>query len=76
MTAYKIDNKRRITLKEAKPGEIYDVQYIGGGHYKLARMTTEPEPTGREQFKCGGCNLELEGEEDCPECGGKPRRIG
>lgn len=46
MAAYTIDNKRRITLKEARPGEVYDVEYIGGGHYKIARMRIEPEPKG------------------------------
>ena len=41
-----VDNKKRITLKDAAPGEVYDVTYIGGGHFKLVRMKREPEPRG------------------------------
>lgn len=44
MATYKIDNKRRLTIPGATPGEVYDVEHIGGGHYRLARMRVEPRP--------------------------------
>jgi hypothetical protein len=41
---YKIDNKKRITLPNSTPGEVYDVEYVGAGHYRLTRMRRESPP--------------------------------
>lgn len=46
MSVATVDNKKRITLKDAAPGEVYDVTYIGGGYFRLARMKREPDPKG------------------------------
>ncbi len=48
MAVATVDNKKRITLKEARPGEVYDVEFIGGGHFRLRRMRREPEPKTRD----------------------------
>ena len=48
MTAYTIDNKRRVTLKDASPGDVVDVEYIGGGHWRIAKLRREPEPQTEE----------------------------
>jgi hypothetical protein len=46
---YKVDNKKRITLPNSTPGEVYDVEYVGAGHYRLARMRRE-QPPEEDQF--------------------------
>lgn len=48
MAAATVDNKKRITLKDARPGEVYDVEFIGGGHFRLRRMVRVPEPQAPE----------------------------
>lgn len=32
------DNKKRVTLRLAKPGERFDVELVGDGKYVLTRM--------------------------------------
>jgi hypothetical protein len=40
MTA-KVDSKKRVTLKEARPGDVFDVEYLGAGYFKLTRLVKE-----------------------------------
>lgn len=35
MTGYRVDNQRRITLPESNPGEVYDVELLAPGVYRL-----------------------------------------
>lgn len=37
MNGYIVDTQRRITLPESNPGEIYDVELIAPGVYRLRR---------------------------------------
>ena len=46
---YKVDNKKRLTLPNSTPGEVYDVEYVGAGHYRLTRMRRE-SPPAEDQF--------------------------
>ena len=59
MQTYKVDNKRRLTLPNSNPGEVYDVEYRGAGSYRLTRLVrqvetedappeVEPEPVTEE----------------------------
>jgi hypothetical protein len=36
------DNKKRVTLRLAKPGDRYDVQIVSNGHYILTKLETVP----------------------------------
>lgn len=45
MAIVRADNKKRIVLKEARPGEVYDVEHLGGGVFKAYRMRREPVRT-------------------------------
>lgn len=38
MSTSKVDAKRRIVLRNGKPGEIFDVQQEGEGRYLLVRL--------------------------------------
>lgn len=39
------DNKRRVVLPAAKPGDVFDVQRQGTGHFLLVRLARpEPDP--------------------------------
>jgi len=33
-----VDASKRIILTEANPGEVYRVEYLGGGTYRLTRV--------------------------------------
>jgi hypothetical protein len=43
MATYKVDNKRRLTLPNSQPGEVYDVEYRGAGSYRLTRLVRQAE---------------------------------
>ena len=43
MPTYKVDNKRRLTLPNSNPGEVYDVEYRGAGSYRLTRLVRQAE---------------------------------
>lgn len=45
MAIVRADNKRRIVLREARPGEVYDVEYMGGGIFRAHRMRRESART-------------------------------
>jgi hypothetical protein len=38
------DNKKRVTLRVAKPGERFDVQVVGDGKLVLTRLEPVPGP--------------------------------
>jgi hypothetical protein len=38
------DDKKRVTLRVAKPGERFDVQVVGDGKLVLTRLEPVPEP--------------------------------
>ena len=39
------DNKKRVTLRLAKPGERFDIQVVGDGRFILTRLEPVPEPS-------------------------------
>ncbi len=40
----KADNKKRVVLPSARPGDVYEIQKQGEGRYLLVRLTpAEPE---------------------------------
>jgi hypothetical protein len=39
-----VDNKRRLTLPGACPGEAYSVREAAPGHYELAKVIPAPRP--------------------------------
>jgi len=46
------DSKKRIVLPTAKPGDVFDVQRQGEGHFMLVRLA-RPEPQARlTQAQC------------------------
>ena len=38
------DNKKRVTLRMAKPGDRFDVQLVGEGKFVLTRLEPVPQP--------------------------------
>jgi|GraSoiStandDraft_17_1057272.scaffolds.fasta_scaffold1425362_1 hypothetical protein len=47
----KADNKKRVIIREARPGDVFVVENQGNGHFHLVRLTApEPpqKPTRRE----------------------------
>ena len=40
------DNKKRIVLPTARPGDVFDVQGQSDGHFMLVRLV-RPEPAAR-----------------------------
>ena len=54
MAIVRADNKKRIVLKEARPGEVYEVEHLGGGVFHAYRMqrepTRRPDPPGSDPF--------------------------
>jgi len=60
MTGYRVDTQRRITLPESEPGEVYDIEVIAPGVYRLRREGDKRTATGKAQ---------IEGLEDCDEQG-------
>ena len=40
------DSKKRIVLPTARPGDVFDVQRQGEGHFMLVRLA-RPEPKAR-----------------------------
>ena len=44
MTGYIVDNSRRVTLPEAIPGEVYDVEMVAPGHYVAKRQGDNRRP--------------------------------
>jgi hypothetical protein len=40
------DSKRRVVLPSARPGDVFDVQTQGEGHFTLVRLA-RPEPKPR-----------------------------
>ena len=46
------DSKKRIVLPTATPGDVFDIQRYGEGHFVLLRLT-RPEPEARlNRAKC------------------------
>jgi hypothetical protein len=45
------DNKKRVVLPEAKPGDVLDVQREGEERYVLARLA-RPEPRRMTKAQC------------------------
>jgi hypothetical protein len=39
-----VDEKQRVVLSTAKPGEKFDVQASGDGGYVLRKLAPQPEP--------------------------------
>ena len=40
------DSKKRVVLPVARPGDVFDIQRQGDGHFVLLRLA-RPEPEGR-----------------------------
>ena len=44
------DNKKRVTLRMAQPGDRFDVQLASGGNYILTKLVPEP-PRGAAKVR-------------------------
>ncbi|MGP8201827.1 MAG: hypothetical protein ACLQU4_20240 [Limisphaerales bacterium] len=49
------DNKKRVTLRLAKPGDRFDVQIVSDGNYILARLeSAQPRDTAKVRIEKRG----------------------
>jgi hypothetical protein len=47
---FKIDNRKRLTIPDSTPGEVYDVENLAPGQYRLTRMQRERLPDEANKY--------------------------
>lgn len=65
---YTVDAQKRIVLPESTPGERVQVEYSGGGHWRVKRAGASKVEGRRSKVnKCKGCGYPISPE--CSYCG-------
>lgn len=52
MSTSKVDSKKRITLPNSKPGDIYEIQHQADGRILLIRLEVPSQPRKMTREEC------------------------
>ena len=43
----RVDSRKRVVVPDAHPGDVFDYEYLGNGHFRLVRLSM-PDPPKRK----------------------------